>query len=181
MRASQALTFSTESCSTVAGPLAPYAHRQRAVLEQLPQLKVECIVCGEFAYPHTIVRLECGDVYCKLCLKSFFLRAAKDKTLFPPKCHRQAINILTIKADFSAEELTAYQNTKLEFLSMDRVYYTALECAKFIPMLQRTPNYASCEAYSTTTCIHCKAIAHNGGCPADKARQSLIDFANEHG
>ena len=181
LRATESSTFSIESCSTVAGPSAHYAHRQSAVLEQLPQLKVECIVCGESVHPHTTVRLVCTDVYCKPCLKSFFLRVAKDESLFPPKCHRQPIDISTVEADFSVEELTAYRGAELEFTSTDRVYCADPECAKFIPMPQRTPTCASCEACSGRTCMHCKALAHDGDCPADEARQSLINFADEQG
>jgi len=181
LRATESSTFSIESCSTVAGPSAHYAHRQRAVDEQLPQLKVECIICGESVHPHTTVRLVCTDVYCKPCLKSFFLRVAKDEGLFPPKCHRQPIDISTIEADFSVEELTAYRSAELEFTSTDRVYCADPECAKFIPMPQRTPDCASCEACSGRTCMHCKALAHDGDCPADEARQSLINFADEQG
>ena len=181
LRATEASTLSIESDSTVAGPSAHYAHRQRAVLEQLPQLKVECIVCGESVHPHSTVRLECSDVYCKPCLKSFFLRAAKDESLFPPKCHRQPIDISTIEADFSFEDLSTYRSAELEFTSTDRVYCANPECAKFIPMPQRTPDCASCEACSGRTCMHCKALAHDGHCPADEARQSLIDFADGQG
>ncbi|TVY20532.1 ATP-dependent RNA helicase DEAH12-like protein [Lachnellula arida] len=185
LRATEASTFSIESSSTVAGtvagPSSHYTLLQRAVLEQLPQLKVECIVCGESVHPHFTVHLVCGDVYCKPCLKSFFLRVAKDETLFPPKCHRQPIDISTIETDFSVEELTAYRSAELEFTSTDRVYCGNPECAKFIPIPQRALDYASCEACSARTCMHCKALAHDGGCPADEARQNLIAFADEQG
>ncbi|KFZ24601.1 hypothetical protein V502_00921 [Pseudogymnoascus sp. VKM F-4520 (FW-2644)] len=63
----------------------------------------------------------------------------------------------------------------------DRVYCADPECAKFIPMPQRTPDCAPCEACSARTCMHCKALEHDGGCPADEARQSLINFADKQG
>ncbi|KAH6653179.1 ariadne RING finger, partial [Truncatella angustata] len=163
------------------GPSAHYAHRQRAVHEQLPQLEVECDVCGESAHPHATVRLACSDIYCKPCLKSVFLRSAKDESLYPPKCHRQLIDFSTIEADLSVEELTLYRTAELEFTSEKRVYCSDPGCAKFIPMAQRTPDYASCEACSARTCMHCKALAHAGACPADQARQSLISLADEEG
>ncbi|KAL9123769.1 MAG: hypothetical protein Q9217_006834 [Psora testacea] len=181
LRATEASTFSNESYSAVTDPSTPDTLRQKAVFEHWPQLNVECSVCGESVHPHFTVRLVCSDVYCKPCLKSFFLRVAKDESLFPPKCHRQPIDISTIEADFSVEELTAYRSAELEFTSADRVYCADPECAKFIPMPQRTHDYASCEACSAGTCMHCKALAHDGGCPADEARQSLINFADEQG
>lgn len=72
LRATEASTFSDKSCSTVAGPSTHYTLRQKAVLEHLPQLKVECSVCGESVHPHFTVRLVCSDVFCKSCIKSFF-------------------------------------------------------------------------------------------------------------
>ena len=181
LRATESSTFSIQSCSTDAGPSAQYAYRQRAVLEKIPQLKVECVVCGESLHPHSTVRLACGDVYCKLCLKSFLLRVAKDESLYPPKCHRQSIDISIIEADFSVEDLAAYRSAELEFTSTDRVYCADPMCAKFIPMSQRTQDSAFCGICHSETCMHCKALAHDGGCPADEARQSLIDFADEQG
>ncbi|KAJ5051030.1 uncharacterized protein L3040_002895 [Drepanopeziza brunnea f. sp. 'multigermtubi'] len=182
LRATEASTLSNRSSgSTVAGPSTDYTLRQKAFLEHLPQLKVECSVCGEVVHPHATVRLACSDVYCKPCLKSFFLRVAKDESLFPPKCCRHAIDISTIEADFSFEELSAYRSAELEFTSTDRVYCARPECAKFIPMPQRTADRASCEACGAGICMHCKAPAHDGGCPADEAKQSLIKFADEQG
>ena len=134
LRAAEASTLSNRSYSTVAGPSTNYTLRHKVVLEHLPQLNVECSVCGEAVHPHATVRLVCSDVYCKPCLKSFFLRVAKDESLFPPTCHRQAIDISTIEADFTVEELTAYRSAQLEFTSTDRVYCARPECAKFIPI-----------------------------------------------
>lgn len=162
LRTTETSTFSMESCNTIAGPSANYALRQRAVLEHLPQLKVECSVCREAVYPHATVRLVCSDVYCKPCLKSFFLRVAKDESLFPPTCHRQLIDISAIEVDFSVDKLTAYRSAELEFTSTDRVYYASPECAKFIPIPQRTADCASCEACGVGTCMHCKVLAYDG-------------------
>ncbi|CZT08640.1 uncharacterized protein RAG0_13632 [Rhynchosporium agropyri] len=153
LRATEASTFSDQSCNTVAGPSIHYTHRQKIVLEHLPQLRVECSVCGDAVHPHATVRLVCGDIYCKPCLKSFLLRAAKDESLFPPTCHRQAIDITIIEASFTVEELTAYRSAELEFTSTDRVYCASPECAKFIPRPQRTADCASCEACRAETCV----------------------------
>lgn len=181
LRGTEASAFSTESYSTVAGPSTHYAPPHRAVLDQSSLPNVDCAVCGELFHPHAAVRLVCSDVYCKPCLKSFLLRVAKDESLFPPKCCRQVIDISTMEADFSVEELAVYRAAELEFTSTDRVYCADPECAKFIPMPQRTSDRATCEACSATTCVHCRALAHDGGCVKDETKQSLIDFAGEQG
>lgn len=181
-RDSEAATASIDSDTTIAGPSVPYALRQREGLKQLPQLKVDCSVCGESVHPHVTVRLACNDVYCKPCLKDFFMRVARDEGLFPPKCHHQPIDLSVIEADLSADELAVYRSAELEFSSKNRVYCADLACAKFIPTAQRTPDDASCTACSAQTCMHCKALAHHGSaCPEDKEGQSLIQFANKQG
>jgi hypothetical protein len=162
LRATEASTLSDRSCSTAAGPSTYYTLRQKVVLKHLPQLKVEYSVYREAVHPHATIRLVYSNVYCKLCLKSFFLRVAKDESLFPPTCYHQAIDISTIKADFSVEELTTYRSAKLEFTSTDRVYYASSKCAKFIPIQQQTADYASYKSYSARTCMYCKVLAHNG-------------------
>ncbi|XMA12702.1 hypothetical protein WAI453_005493 [Rhynchosporium graminicola] len=162
LRATEASTFSTVSDGTVEGLSTDYTLCQRAVLEHLPQLKVDCSVCGDAFHPHATVRLACNDVYCKPCLKSFFMRVTKDESLFPPKCHRQAIDISTTETDFSVEELKTYRDAEQEFTSTNRVYCADPECAKFIIMTQRAMDRASCENCGTSTCMHCKAPAHDG-------------------
>ena len=179
LRASEASTFSVESNSTVAGPSNPvsYALRQIAVFEHLPQLKVECSVCGDSVHPHATLRLACNDLYCKPCLKSFFLHVAKDETLFPPKCHGESIDISIVEADFSVEELALYRSAEEEFFCTHRVYCANSDCTKFIPMPQRSRDRAICRVCSAETCMHCKALAHEGGCPVDEAKQSLLQYA----
>ncbi|KAL2037671.1 hypothetical protein N7G274_009616 [Stereocaulon virgatum] len=181
-RATESSTLSVESSSsTVAGPSGDYPVRQRAGLEHLPQLKVDCSVCGDKFYPHATVRLACSDIYCKECLKSFFLRVAKDESLFPPMCHRQPIDLSTVEADLSVDELKTYRLAEQEFTSTNRVYCAHLDCAKFIPTSQRTADRASCKVCGAETCTQCKAIAHDGFCSADEARQSLVHLGYEQG
>ncbi|CZT05213.1 uncharacterized protein RCO7_05373 [Rhynchosporium graminicola] len=181
LRATEASTFSTVSDGTVEGLSTDYTLCQRAVLEHLPQLKVDCSVCGDAFHPHATVCLACNDVYCKPCLKSFFMRVTKDESLFPPKCHRQAIDISTIETDFSVEELKTYRDAEQEFTSTNRVYCADPECAKFIIMTQRAMDRASCENCGTSTCMHCKAPAHDGWCPVDERKETLLKFADKQG
>lgn len=165
-----------DSDSTVAGPSTRYTIRQKSVLDHLPQLKTDCIVCRDSLYPHHTVRLACGDVYCKSCLHSFLLRATKDESLFPPRCHRQPIGNAIIEANLNDAELSEYRNAELEFTSTNRIYCAVPECARFIPATQRDRDRASCAACGAVTCVHCKALSHPGGCLQDTARQQLLEY-----
>lgn len=168
-RDSEAATANINSSTTIAGPSVPYALRQGEGLKQLPQLKVDCSVCRESVHPHVTVRLACDDVYCKPCFMDFFMRVTRDESLFPPRCHRQPIDLSVIEADLSADELAVYRNAELEFSSMNRVYCADPACAKFIPTAQRTPDTALCAACGVQTCMHCKALTrHGSACPKDE-------------
>ncbi|KAM5429089.1 hypothetical protein McanCB56680_007977 [Microsporum canis] len=107
----------SDECS--AGPSTSYptyAARQGKALERLSQVAEQCCVCLDHFRPCQIVRLQCKDSYCIGCLKSLFMRATKDQTLFPPRCCRQGIPLPLISAELSAEE-TGISRRR------DRVFY----------------------------------------------------------
>ncbi|CAH0056999.1 unnamed protein product [Clonostachys solani] len=167
--------------STVAGPSGQYVHHQQAALQGLPNIKVGCIICGDDVPPWASVQLECEDIYCRPCLRAFFLQAAKDESLFPPRCHRQPIDLSIVESDLSIDELNMYKEAEAEFSSIDRVYCAVPECAKYIPAMQRNPDFASCGACGVETCMYCKGLAHEGACPDDEVRQSLLRFGKQQG
>lgn len=168
-------------CGTIAGPSGQHSSQQDIVVGKGAVKPVECVVCGEHALPHNAVDLKCGDTFCRPCLKSFFMRVAKDETLFPPKCHRQAIDISAIEGDFSPEELKVYRAAELEFVSTDRIYCANLTCGVFIPAHQRNADRGSCDACTFVTCIRCKLLAHDGSCSVDESKQELLEFARGQG
>jgi hypothetical protein len=72
-----------------------------------------------------------------------------------------------------------YKEAEAEFTSINRVYCAVTEYAKYIPEIRRNPDYASCGACGTETCIYCKTLSHEGACLDDKAQQSLLRFGKE--
>jgi hypothetical protein len=76
LRATEASTLSNRSGSTVAGPSTHYTLRQKVVLEHLPQLKVECSVCGEAVHP---------PCHCAFGMQRCILQAVP-QVLFPACC-----------------------------------------------------------------------------------------------
>ncbi|KAK0386748.1 hypothetical protein NLU13_6584 [Sarocladium strictum] len=168
--------------STVAGPSGRGAYRRtEAALETVSQTPDMCSICKDPVPGNGAVRVECGDIYCRPCLKDFFLRAAKDESLFPPRCHRNIIDFSLIRSDMSIEEINTYKEAEMEYTSTNRVYCASPQCAKHIPVAQRTTDKASCEACGTETCMHCKAPYHEGICLADEGRQSIIKLGAELG
>lgn len=147
----------------------------------LPKVEVECSVCGHSAQSSLVVQLQCEDVYCKPCLKSFFLRVAKNEALFPPKCHGKPIDFSLIATDLSIGELCFYREAEQEFTCKKKLYCANVECSKFIPLSQRNSDCAFCKRCGTNTCVHCKGLYHGGGCPADQERQRLIKLGIEEG
>lgn len=88
IRYTEASTLSVESDSTMAGPSAPYAQRQKALLEHLPQVKVECSVCGDSIRPLVTVRLACGDIYCRPVPQGLLFASDQGRKPVPTKVSR---------------------------------------------------------------------------------------------
>lgn len=168
--------------STVAGPSRQYPYRQReTAFGNVFWSSDKCSVCNDTIPKHNTVRLKCGDIYCRPCLKEFFLRAAKDESLFPPRCHRHIIDFSIIQPDLSVDEMTTYNEAEMEYTTTNRVYCANPQCAKHIPTAQRTPDKESCGVCGAETCMYCKALYHEGVCPADEDRQSIIKLGAAQG
>jgi hypothetical protein len=70
--------------SEVSGPSMTYKQRQEEMAEKL-NTKIQCCVCYDSSPPCKMIQLKnCSHIYCADCLKSLFLRATKDQSLFPP-------------------------------------------------------------------------------------------------
>lgn len=167
--------------SSFVGPSMPYALRQQQGLQQLRDLKLQCVACREQFHPNETIYLNCigRHVYCKDCLKELFILSIKDESLFPPTCCRKVIPVSLIKETFTLEEFEAYHNAEVEYSTTNRVYCSRIECGRFIPVKDGVDDRAYCGACSNETCVHCKGDAHEGDCPADEALQKFIEFAAE--
>ncbi|KAF2636749.1 hypothetical protein P280DRAFT_434294 [Massarina eburnea CBS 473.64] len=163
------------------GPSMTYAQRQAKVLGKL-STEYRCCACyGNFKSVSTVVA-SCEDRYCRDCLKSLFLRATTDESLFPPRCCRKSIPLEMISGELSSDELNAFRQAEVEFSTTDRTYCSNASCAKFVPGNRIQAGRAICGICSTETCSMCKNAYHRGtDCRADPALQATLALAHDQG
>jgi hypothetical protein len=123
----------------------------------------------------------CSHIYCADCLKSLFLRATKDQSLFPPRCCREAIPLLLVEADMSEHELIEFESAAIEFTTTDRTYCSNIGCGKFIPPSRITADQAECAVCNSSTCTMCKETYHHDDCASDPALQATLSLASKRG
>lgn len=164
-----------------AGPSVTYADRQAKAFDKFSD-EHQCSVCFGDYRATSMLSLPCGDRYCVDCLKTLFLNATTDETLFPPRCCRQPIPLQYIQRELSSDELNTFHNSAVEFSTKDRTYCSNVRCGKFILPTKITGDRAECPVCFTETCAACKAAFHEGDdCPADPALQATISLAQEQG
>ncbi|KAF2835327.1 hypothetical protein M501DRAFT_941944 [Patellaria atrata CBS 101060] len=159
------------------GPSVPYLRRQA----QKFQTTHQCVVCVS-DYPFAeIIRLQCGHIYCRNCLKDLFMRSTKDQSLFPPRCCKETISIDAIEGSMSDEEKETFTSAKIEFTSGNRTYCSNNQCGKFILPEQYKVEIAECQHCYTQTCIQCKGQVHDGECPDDVFTQATLQLGRDLG
>ena len=171
----------SENVEGVAGPSVPYAQRQKEALNYFPPRRVQCIACADAFRPHEVVHCPCDHSYCEECLKSLFIRATTDETLFPPRCCRQPIPIFLIKDHLSCQELSNFAEAAVEFKTAKRIYCVRPDCGKFVPPSQISAMSAVCLRCATQMCVHCHNRLHTGDCPEDEALQAVLQLADGNG
>ncbi|PYI36389.1 hypothetical protein BP00DRAFT_152494 [Aspergillus indologenus CBS 114.80] len=157
---------------------APFSTQRQDELE----CDARCTACYETFSLSKLVRLDCTHLYCDDCLRSLFLRATKDPSLFPPRCCRQPIALRSVEHLLLQEEIQDFCEAEIEFTTTDRIYCSNLDCGRFIPPAQITFDMAHCLACDEMTCSMCKSVFHQGeDCPEDMALEATLDLARSEG
>ena len=141
----------------------------------------QCVACQEQIDCNTIASVLCSHEYCKTCLIMLFHVALTDESLFPPRCCHQLITpLLSEVHNLLPQDLVReYEKKKVEFETLDRTYCADPACAAFIPPGGEQNEKVKCEKCGMETCMICKAAAHKGDCPEDKAVQQVLELAKK--
>lgn len=142
--------------------------------------KVECVSCGEMHSLHDILVTQCEHTYCKGCLIELFEHATRDEELYPVRCCRDKLPLERFKRWIAPDLLELYEEKRVEYESVDRIYCADPKCAKFITSenVDKPTSIATCSTCSKTTCKLCNRESHgNGECPEDITMQSLLEIA----
>jgi len=141
----------------------------------------ECVACRDTFEFQNVIRVPCGDEYCRECLQGLFRMSLTDDSLFPPRCCRQHIATGGVRLFLPSELIRAYEAKKMEFDTVDKTYCSNPTCSAFIPVENIFDEEASCFGCSSMTCSLCKGPLHIGDCPADTGLQEVLRTADDNG
>jgi hypothetical protein len=138
-----------------------------------------CVACTErFLEPYTFPA-PCRHRYCADCLTVLFEHAAKDESMYPPRCCGQVIPLASVRSVIGPNLFAAFANKAVEFETTDRTYCANPSCRSFVPPARISRNTALCLKCGKTTCAICKSAAHLGSCPSDPHAKLLLKLAQK--
>lgn len=144
-------------------------------------LEAECSFCRDRKPYCEVVKVPCGEVWCRDCIRELFVMACNDESLFPPRCCNQIIPVANVRIHLTGRIIKELEEKRVEFATTDRFYCANAPCSKFIPPSSITANVASCQDCNTQTCTFCKNEAHENECREDVNMQAVLDLAREQG
>ncbi|OCH93923.1 hypothetical protein OBBRIDRAFT_238838 [Obba rivulosa] len=191
------------SMSLLAGSFRS-ATRGRPGFTQLPESSAQtksparpaehdCIICRE-AIVGVDILAPCGHHYDKRCIVDLFEGAAKDESLYPPRCCKQAIPLVSVQRHMSADALWQFREKSEEFGTLKRVYCASRTCSRFLGPQQAPasrslwssgPVVKTCPAAGCTarTCLRCKSRVAGDGhrCVEDAQDLDVLALAEDAG
>lgn len=159
-------------------PPPAYTKHQEKVLKTFSSPGLTCCACAGQFRPTDVFRLDCGDVFCRACLKKLIKTSIQDMTMFPPKCHRRPISDQIVRGLLSAQELEEFRNREVEASCSVKTYCSNTSCGRFIPPAQIRADRADCDRCGTSTCTNCRNKYHTDDCPKDLALQATLALAD---
>jgi hypothetical protein len=176
--------------STCAGPVKTYDHEDES--DESPPFtgfggrsrhskKRRCTACQDFVDYSRIARAPCTHEYCEECLRNLFESSMTDESLFPPRCCKQPIPVEAVRIFLTSELARQYEQKKIEFETVNRTYCSSPRCSAFLRTNDIKGDRGTCPDCGQVTCIMCKAVAHEGDCPADTDLQLVLATAAENG
>ena len=99
----------------------------------------------------------CQHHFCRPCLDQALLLAARDESLYPPKCCQQAILTNWAMRFVSAQTARVFNKAKKEYDTKNRVYCYKSECSTFLGGDFKPKVDLTCSKCGRQTCSACKA------------------------
>ena len=140
-----------------------------------------CVACQEAKNLFGLKKLRCGDEYCQSCLEELIRTALTDEAYFPPRCHRQNVDVIGLRSFIDKELMLEYEEKRVELESTNRLYCHVQTCSAFIPPQSIAIDVGRCPKCSASTCTICKGATHTGDCPQDTALQQVLETASQQG
>lgn len=90
-----------------------------------------CVACQDPIHGVEI-RSPCGHYYDAECANELFQSAARDETLFPPRCCGQNIPLSRVRPHLPSTFITTFRQKQAEFGTLKRVYCSSPTCSRFL-------------------------------------------------
>jgi hypothetical protein len=164
-------------------PLERTSEPESAAVGSLRNSRI-CAVCSERKPSYKIVKLPCKDEYCNICTVELFRSALTDESLFPPRCCRQTIDLISVIPFLNADLITQYEEKSIEFSTPNRIYCHSPACSAFIfpSNIPAGADDVACTTCGLRTCLICKRESHEGDiCPGDETAQQVQELAAANG
>lgn len=142
-----------------------------------------CSTCFDTFPKASTVEAPCKHIFCNACMRDFFLHAAANESLFPPRCCAQEIPISTAGRVLTPQQLTEFQAKEVEYACKNRTYCNVPSCSAFIPPPDSGyGDVCVCPKCGARTCTTCKKAGHaSGDCPNDESLVRTLRLAREQG
>ncbi|KAJ5713707.1 uncharacterized protein N7483_010888 [Penicillium malachiteum] len=144
-----------------------------------PQRRKKCASCLEICDEITFSGV-CGHDYCYECTRNLLLAATRDETLYPPRCCRGVMRPMMVLSVLNYEELVAFSDKAVEYMTVNRLYCADQTCSAFIPPFRIKDENGSCPKCNQHTHQPCHSFAHPGyDCPMEVGLDQVLDMAEE--
>lgn len=164
------------------GELPQYLNEAQAVpAAGAHEERVHCVACDEEKTLREVVQAPCGDHYCGECLGRLFRQSMTDEQYFPPRCHREEIQLADARRIIEPDLARQFEARYVELSTVDRTYCSDVSRGQFIPPNTIQNDVATCRFCARRTCSMCKAGSHEGDCPRDAALQQVVETARQQG
>lgn len=146
-----------------------------------PIVRFRCEACGDRFTAGECVETPCHHKYCDVCLEELFSLSMRDRTLYPPRCCRQAIPWKDVRGVVSEDFRAKFEETREELNDHSPLYCHDRHCSNYIKADVLDPTKATCPTCHSSTCTLCKQSAHQGACPQDEEVQKMREYAKAEG
>ena len=148
----------------------------------------DCVICQDPIYGVEI-RAPCGHYYDIGCVTDLFQSAARDETLYPPRCCRQNIPFARVRPHLPQVLFVTLQEKDAELNTLNRVYCSSPTCNRFLGPLSK--GIFACKVYTCPalncgrrTCGKCRE-QHAGGwkhvCRPDADTAQVLELSRASG
>lgn len=140
-----------------------------------------CVACLEDRSVTDLVKVPCGDLYCKFCLHRLIESSVQPLGTFPPRCCGVFIEYSAVRHLLQPDVSAAFVAKRLRLAAPSLLHCHSVNCHGTMRHDGRNASQSSlqCAICGKRTCTACKGPVHMGNCPPDPAKDQLLALAKQ--